>query len=140
MPEAKHEPKAEIPPFQTVNAEELSRNLLRLFEQGGNVLTEFSERNDSKMVPYSAATEITEATNTLSDLGRQWLPAPGPLAAARGPRLPPSPPLGRRWPADPARFAEAQGTLLRSYAELWNNTVRRMFGEEVEPVAEPEPG
>jgi polyhydroxyalkanoate synthase len=114
MPEAKHEPKAELPPFQTVNAEELSRNLLRLFEQGGNVLTEFIERNDSKMGPYSAATEITEATNTLSDLGRQWL-------------------------ADPARFAEAQGTLLRSYAELWNNTVRRMFGEEVAPVAEPEP-
>src|SRR5687767_9817408 len=115
MPEAKHEPKAEIPPFQTVNAEELSRNLLRLFEQGGNVLTEFIERNDSKMGPYSAANEITEATNTLSDLGRQWL-------------------------ADPTRFAEAQGTLLRSYAELWNNTVRRMFGEEVAPVAEPEPG
>jgi polyhydroxyalkanoate synthase len=115
MPEAKHEPEADLPPFQTVNAEELSRNLLRLFEQGGNVLTEFIERNDSKMGPYSAATEITEATNTLSDLGRQWL-------------------------ADPARFAEAQGTLLRSYAELWNNTVRRMFGEEVEPVAEPEPG
>ncbi len=115
MPTPKHEPGADLPPFQQVNAEELARNLLRLFEQGGNVLTEFIERNDSKMGPYSAATEVTEATNTLSDLARQWL-------------------------ADPARFAEAQGTLLRSYGELWNNTVRRMFGEVVEPVAEPEPG
>ena len=109
------EPQADLPPFQAVNAEELARNLLRLFEQGGNVLTEFIERNDAKMGPYSAATEITEATTTLSDLTRQWL-------------------------ADPARFAEANGTLLRSYGELWTNTVRRMFGETVAPVAEPEPG
>jgi polyhydroxyalkanoate synthase len=115
MPKPKPEPDADTPAFQTVNAEELARNLLRLFEQGGNVLTEFIERNDAKMGPYSAATEITEATTTLSDLGRQWL-------------------------ADPARFAESQGTLLRSYAELWNNTVRRMFGENVAPVAEPEAG
>ncbi|MFN3624734.1 MAG: PHA/PHB synthase family protein [Hyphomicrobium sp.] len=115
MSKPKPEADADQLPFQTVNAEELARNLLRLFEQGGNVLTEFIERNDAKMGPYSAATEVTEATNTMSDLARQWL-------------------------ADPARFAEAQGTLLRSYAELWNNTVRRMFGEEVAPVAEPEPG
>jgi polyhydroxyalkanoate synthase subunit PhaC len=106
---------ADPSPFQAVNAEELARNLLRLFEQGGNVLTEFLERNDAKMGPYSAATEISEATTTLSDLSRQWL-------------------------ADPARFAEAQGTLLRSYAELWNNTVYRMLGQDVTPVAEPEAG
>ena len=109
------EPDADASPFQAVNPEELARNLLRLFEQGGNVLTEFLERNDAKMGPYSAATEITEATTTLSDLSRQWL-------------------------ADPARFAEAQGTLLRSYAELWNNTVHRMLGQDVTPVAEPEAG
>jgi polyhydroxyalkanoate synthase subunit PhaC len=106
---------ADPSPFQAVNTEELARNLLRLFEQGGNVLTEFLERNDAKMGPYSAATEISEATTTLSDLSRQWL-------------------------ADPARFAEAQGTLLRSYAELWNNTVYRMLGQDVTPVAEPEAG
>ncbi|HEY8247403.1 MAG TPA: class I poly(R)-hydroxyalkanoic acid synthase [Hyphomicrobium sp.] len=107
--------QADLAPFQAVNTEELARNLLRLFEQGGNVLTEFIERNDAKMGPYSAATEITEAATTLSDLTRQWL-------------------------ADPARFAEANGTLLRSYGELWTNTLRRMFGETVAPVAEPEPG
>ena len=115
MPKPKTEPQADQLPFQAVNAEELARNLLRLFEQGGNVLTEFIERNDAKMGPYSAAAEITEATNTLSDLARQWF-------------------------ADPARFAESQGTLLRSYGELWNNTVYRMFGQDVVPVAEPEPG
>ena len=29
---------------------------------------------------------------------------------------------------------------MRSYADLWNNTVLRMLGQEVAPVAEPEPG
>jgi poly[(R)-3-hydroxyalkanoate] polymerase subunit PhaC len=98
-----------------MNAEELSLNLMRLFEQSGRVMTEFVDRADSKMGPYSAATEIGEATNTLSDLTRMWL-------------------------ADPAKFAEAQGTLMRSYADLWNNTVQRMLGLEVDPVAQPDPG
>ncbi len=105
----------EFPPYKIANPEELGLNLLRLFEQGGRVLTEFIERADTKMGPYSAAAEITEATNTLSDLTRQWL-------------------------SDPTRFAEAQGSLMRAYADLWNNTVFRMLGQEVTPVAEPEAG
>ena len=105
----------ESPAYKIGNAEELSLNLLRLYEQGGRVLTEFIERADTKVGPYSAAAEITEATNTLSDLARLWL-------------------------TDPTKFAEAQGSLMRSYADLWNNTVLRMLGQEVTPVAEPEPG
>jgi poly[(R)-3-hydroxyalkanoate] polymerase subunit PhaC len=105
----------ESPAYKIVNAEELSLNLLRLYEQGGRVLTEFIERADTKVGPYSAAAEITEATNTLSDLARLWL-------------------------TDPTKFAEAQGSLMRSYADLWNNTVLRMLGQDVTPVAEPEPG
>jgi poly[(R)-3-hydroxyalkanoate] polymerase subunit PhaC len=102
-------------PFNAMNAEELSLNLMRLFEQSGRVMTEFIERADAKMGPYSAASEISEATNTLSDLTRMWL-------------------------SDPARFAEAQGTLMRTYADLWNNALQRMLGQDVTPVAEPEPG
>jgi polyhydroxyalkanoate synthase len=114
-----HEPhqdaESDNPAYKVVNPEELSLNLLRLFEQGGRVLAEFIDRADAKMGPYSAAAEVTEATNTLSDLARLWL-------------------------TDPSKFAEAQGTLLRSYADLWNNTVMRMLGQPVDPVAEPEPG
>jgi len=114
MPKTKKESQDEMSVYPPLNAEELARNLLRLFEQGGNVLAEFIDRNDAKMGPYSAATEINEATNALSELTCQWL-------------------------SDPARFAEAQGELLQTYGELWNNTVRRMFGEDVEPLAKPEP-
>jgi polyhydroxyalkanoate synthase len=105
------EPDDEAQPYKIGNAEELSLNLLRLFEQGGRVLTEFIDRADSKSGPYSAAAEITEATNTLSDLAQHWF-------------------------ADPTALAEAQGTLVRSYADLWNNAVLRMLGQEVTPVAE----
>jgi poly[(R)-3-hydroxyalkanoate] polymerase subunit PhaC len=109
------ETDAEFPGYKIADPEELGLNIMRLFEQGGRVLTEFIERADTKVGPYSAAAEITEATNTLADLTRHWL-------------------------NDPARFAEAQGSLMRAYADLWNNTVFRMLGQEVEPVAEPEPG
>jgi polyhydroxyalkanoate synthase len=102
-------------PYKISNAEELSLNLLRLFELGGRVLTEFIERADMKAGPYTAAAEITEATNTLSDLTQHWF-------------------------ADPTSFAEAQSALVRSYADLWNNALQRMLGQEVAPVAEPEPG
>jgi polyhydroxyalkanoate synthase len=115
MQKTQIEPEGDGPSYKIVNAEELSLNLLRLFEQGGRVLAEFIERADAKTGPYTAAAEITEATGTLTDLTRLWL-------------------------ADPTKFAEAQGALMQSYAGLWNNTLCRMFGQEVTPVAEPEPG
>jgi len=102
-------------PYRIVNPEELGLNLLRLFELSGRVLTEFIERADAKSGPYTAAAEITEATNTLSDLAQHWF-------------------------ADPTKFAEAQTSLATSYAGLWNNALQRMLGQEVTPVAEPEPG
>ena len=44
---------------------------------------------------------------------------------------------------DPRRLVEAQVSLWQDYAKLWENTARRMAGEEgedVEPAAAPEPG
>ena len=102
------------PEYKVVDAEELTLNLLRLFEQGGHVLNEFLARADSKTGPYSTANQMTEATNTLSDVMHTW------------------------W-TDPTKFAGAQGTLMRSYAELWNNTLHRFLGQDVVPVIEPEP-
>ena len=42
--------------------------------------------------------------------------------------------------SDPRRLVEAQVALWQDYAKLWENTARRMAGEEVEPAAAPEPG
>ena len=41
---------------------------------------------------------------------------------------------------DPGRLVEAQVALWQDYAKLWENTARRMAGEEVEPAVTPEPG
>ena len=41
---------------------------------------------------------------------------------------------------DPRRLVEAQVALWQDYAKLWENTARRMAGEEVEPAVTPEPG
>ena len=41
---------------------------------------------------------------------------------------------------DPERLVQAQVSLWQDYAKLWENTARRMAGEDVEPVATPEPG
>ena len=41
---------------------------------------------------------------------------------------------------DPRRLVEAQVALWQDYAKLWENTARRMAGEEVEPAVAPDPG
>jgi len=48
--------------------------------------------------------------------------------------------LWQQMVADPRRLVEAQVALWQDYAKLWENTARRMAGEEVEPAAAPEPG
>ena len=100
--------------YKIVNGEEFARNMFRLLEQGGHVLNKLLERPDSQSGPYSATTQMTAANDTLSDLMRIW------------------------W-ADPTKIAEAQGTLIRSHAELWANTLQRCLGQDVTPVIEPEP-
>lgn len=107
-------PPPPVTPYRIENPEEFAQNLLRFFEEGGRVVSELLERPDAKISPYSAASEMTEAAGTLADIARLWL-------------------------ADPAKLAEAQGTLVSSYLDLWNTAIRRMLGEEVEPVVEPEP-
>ena len=41
---------------------------------------------------------------------------------------------------DPRRLVEAQVSLWQDYAKLWENTARRLAGEEVAPAVTPEPG
>ena len=42
--------------------------------------------------------------------------------------------------ADPAKFADAQAGLMKSYADLWQATAKRMAGEDAAPVIEPARG
>ncbi len=103
-----------VTPYRIENPEEFAQNLLRFFEEGGRVLSGLLERPDAKISPYSTASEVSQAAGTMADIARLWF-------------------------AEPAKLAEAQGTLVSSYVDLWNTSIRRMLGEEVEPVIEPEP-
>jgi polyhydroxyalkanoate synthase len=101
---------------ETNQVDAFARNMLRLFDQGAKVFSTLAERSSSNgQGPYSMASEAGEAAKTLGEVARVWV-------------------------SDPAKLAAAQGELFKSYADLWGRSFRRMLGEEVEPVAEPEPG
>jgi polyhydroxyalkanoate synthase len=101
---------------QTNQFEALARNMVRLFDQGTKAFTALAERSNSNgNGPYSMASEASEAARSLGEIARHWVTAPSKLAAA-------------------------QSELFRNYADLWGRSFRRFFGEEVEPVVEPEPG
>ncbi len=100
--------------YQIEDPEEFARNVLKLYEEGGRAMSEFLERQDNKATPFSAASEMSETTQTITDMMSMWM-------------------------TDPVRLAQAQTALMMSYSELWTNTVRRMMGDQVKPIAEPAP-
>lgn len=101
--------------YQISDPEAFAQNLLKVFEEGGKLVSEYWQRADGKASPYSTASEVNEATNTVTEITQKWL-------------------------ANPQKFSEAQADLLQDYIELWNRQILRLSGEEVEPLAEPDPG
>lgn len=100
----------------SVNFDEFARNMIRLFDQGTKVASSLAERNASNgNSPYGVSSEVGEAAKTFGSVAQAWA-------------------------TNPSKLAAAQGELLHSYADLWGRSVRKFLGEDVEPVAEPEPG
>lgn len=106
---------ADQPGFGVNDPRELVRNMFRVMEEGGKIFAGLAERSNGKNGPYSTLSEMGEASKVLGTVARHWA-------------------------SDPARLAEAQGKLARSYIDLWGRSVKRFLGQEVEPAAEPEPG
>jgi len=94
---------------------ELAKNMARLLEEGGKVVSSLAARKNGQSGPYSTASEAGEAAKVFATVAKQWANEPGKLVGA-------------------------QGRLLQSYADLWGRSVRRFLGENVEPVAKPEAG
>ncbi|MGE8941522.1 PHA/PHB synthase family protein [Leptospira interrogans] len=97
------------------NPEEFALNLLKLVEEGGKAMAGFLERADSSSGPYSAASEMTEAAKTMTEVARHWV-------------------------GDPTKLVETNSQLMQGYLDLWNATLKRAMGGEAQPVAKPEPG
>ncbi|MEZ5851102.1 MAG: class I poly(R)-hydroxyalkanoic acid synthase [Hyphomicrobiaceae bacterium] len=101
--------------YKIDNPEEFMRNMLRLFEEGGQAMTELMQRADAKGGPYSMATEMNEASKVLGEVISHWM-------------------------TDPARAVEAQSALARGYMDVWTRSWQKMMGQEADPVVEPEAG
>src|SRR5262245_52939559 len=101
--------------YRIADPEEFGRNMLRLVEEGGKVLSGLLERSNGKAGPHSLTGEATEAARLFTEIAQHWI-------------------------TDPSRLVETNGALVRDYMELAGSTAQRMLGTPMPPVAEPEPG
>ena len=101
--------------YRIANAEEFGRNMLRLMEEGGKVMSGLLERANGKLSPMSAASDLAEATKLFSEIAQHWA-------------------------ADPGKLVAAQGELVRDFLQLGTASMQRLMGGEAPPVVEPEPG
>ncbi len=101
--------------FTIKDPEEFAKNMLRLIEEGSKAMTGMLSHTDSSASPFSSAQEVAEASRTMGDITQRWL-------------------------SEPNRLVSAQTDLMQGYADIWSATMRRMMGEDVEPIAKPETG
>ncbi len=102
------------PPVTAVDIEQFSKNVARMVEEGGKALAAYLKPREQGDVKAEASDEIADVVKTLGQVAEYWL-------------------------SDPQRAVEIQSTLGKAYLELWASASRRMAGEDVKPVAVPDP-
>ena len=102
------------PSTPALDIEIMSRNLARVVEEGGRALAAYLKPREQRQAGGDNAEMVTEIAKTLGQVMEYWL-------------------------ADPRRAMHLQTTLGKSYLDLWANAVKRMAGEDVPPVAAPDP-
>jgi polyhydroxyalkanoate synthase subunit PhaC len=105
----------DVPDVQGHDPEELAHNMMRVMQDGAKFYAGLLQRTEAQGETGGAAPELMDSTRTLAELTQAWM-------------------------TDPATFAEAQSKLYGSYMDLWNGTMRRLMGEQVAPLAKPDPG
>ncbi|HSZ95322.1 MAG TPA: class I poly(R)-hydroxyalkanoic acid synthase [Bradyrhizobium sp.] len=96
------------------NAEAFAMNIAKAMEKGGQALAAYLQPAANGDMPDKPPSELTELVKTLSTVAEYWL-------------------------ADPDRATDIQTRIGKAYLDLWGNSVRRLAGEEVAPVAAPSP-
>src|SRR5258707_4819715 len=84
-----------------------------MIEEGGKALAAYLKPREEGRHDDQYA-EVTDVVKTIGQVADYWL-------------------------RDPQRALELQSSLGKAYLDLWANTVKRMAGEQVQPVVEPEP-
>ncbi|MDE2061731.1 MAG: class I poly(R)-hydroxyalkanoic acid synthase [Bradyrhizobium sp.] len=96
------------------NAEAFAMNIAKAMESGGQALAAYLKPAASGDVPEKPPGELTELVKTFSAVAGYWL-------------------------SDPDRANDIQTRIGKAYLDLWGNSVRRLAGEELPPVAAPSP-
>jgi polyhydroxyalkanoate synthase len=95
------------------DVEEFARNVARIMEEGGRAMAAYLKPREEGHVE-DQYDEVNDVVKTLGQVAEYWL-------------------------RDPQRALELQSSLGKAYLDLWANAVKRMAGEPVPPVAEPDP-
>jgi polyhydroxyalkanoate synthase subunit PhaC len=95
------------------DVEAFARNTARMMEEGGRALAAYLKPREEGQVDDQYA-EMTDVVKTLGQIADYWL-------------------------RDPQRALHVQTELGKAYLDLWANAVKRMAGETVQPVAQPDP-
>lgn len=100
-------------PPGTLDPDAFARNLARLVDEGGKAMAAYLRPRENSSQPDEMAEEIGQVVKTLTHVAEYWM-------------------------SDPQRAVEAQSSLFKGYMDLWAATMRRMAGEEAEPVVKPD--
>src|SRR5246500_3651899 len=95
------------------DVEEFARNIARMIEEGGKALAAYLKPREEGRHDDQYA-EITDVVKTIGQVADYWL-------------------------RDPQRALELQSSLGKAYLDLWAHAVKRMAGEQVQPVSAPDP-
>jgi polyhydroxyalkanoate synthase len=98
-----------VPDFQV-----LSENMARFLEEAGKATAAYLKPIEERRANTGFADEVGEIVKTLGVVAEKWL-------------------------IDPQKAIEAQGRIGTSFLNLWASTLKRMQGEDVSPVAAPDP-
>jgi polyhydroxyalkanoate synthase len=96
----------------SAEVEEFAHNIAHFVEESGKALAAYLKPREEGHVDQFS--EMTDVVKTLGQVADYWL-------------------------RDPQRALELQTSLGKAYLDLWGNAVKRMAGEQVEPVVAPDP-
>jgi polyhydroxyalkanoate synthase len=101
-------------PLASVDIEAFARNAARMIEEGGKALAAYMRPREEGRLAQERNDEVTDIVRTLGRVLEYWL-------------------------ADPERAMALQSRLGQSYLELWAVIAKRLAGEDVPPVVQPDP-
>ena len=104
--------KPASPPRGGVDADLFARNISQMLEESGRAMAAWLGPREGKKAE-DMTDDIADAIKTVGQVAEYWI-------------------------TDPQRTLEAQTRLMGGYLSIWSNAMRKLAGEDVEPVVKPD--